>query len=207
MQQINLYQPILRKQKKVFSASTLLIGNLVILVGLLLLYGYTLMQTQGLQAQHDQATAQRNERQTRLQTLTQQYPARQADSRLPAQLDAARERIRQQQTVYRAISRDDNIPENRFSNQLLGLAQQVQTGLWLTEIQLASGHIRLQGQTRDAEQVPRLVQALSREAAFTGVSFQEVAISRDEEGPLLNFIMSTRHSTQAAGITRSGVRQ
>ena len=41
MQQINLYQPIFRKEEKIFSAKTLLIGNLLVLVGLVVLYGAT----------------------------------------------------------------------------------------------------------------------------------------------------------------------
>ena len=206
MQQINLYQPILRKQKKVFSASTLLLGNLIILLGLLLLYGYTMMQTRALQSQFDQATAQRNERQVKLQQLRLQYPTRQADAALPARLETARQRVRRQQTMYQAIQRYDDTPERRFSAQLQGLAQQVKSGMWLTDIQLQAGHMRLQGQTRDAERVPLLVQALNQEAAFAGMTFDEVIIAREETGNLLGFVMNTRRDPNAPRNAPSGAR-
>ncbi len=199
MQQVNLYQPLLRKQQKVFSTNTLLLGNLIILLGLLLLYGYSQLQTRTLQIQLDQATAQRNDRQQQLLQLQQQYPPRQADATLPEQLDATRNAIRQQQSLLRAVERYDGQPELRFSNQLRGLARQVDGPLWLSSIRLRPSHIHLMGQTREAEQVPRLVQALSNEAAFAGLSFEQVQISRDEESGLLHFSLNTRRDNDEGG--------
>ena len=204
MQQINLYQPILRKQKKVFSARTLLLGNLLILAGLLLLYGYTHLQTRNLQNQYTQASAQRDARQAQLLQMQQQYPPRQADPLLPAQLEAARSELRQQQTLLQAIRRYDHAQDHALSAQLRGLAQQVPSGLWLNQIQLQAGQINLQGQTLDAQQVPVLVQALSREAAFAGIRFEQVRISRDPDSGQIHFQLNTQRepTTGQAGVRR-----
>jgi Tfp pilus assembly protein PilN len=196
MQQINLYQPILRKQKKVFAASTLLLGNLLILGGLLLLFGYTQLQTQTLQGQYDQAVAQRNERQVRLQQMRQQFPPRQADASLPTRLEQARLKLRQQQAMHQAVQGYDDEPQRRFSSQLRGLAQQVKGGIWLTEIRLQNGQMRLRGETGEAQQVPLLVQALSQEASFAGMTFDELLIARDDSSGRIVFTLdSQREST------------
>src|SRR5258706_453055 len=50
-QQINLYQPIFRKQRQIFSATTLAQVLGVVAAALLLLYGYGLLQVRGLEAQ------------------------------------------------------------------------------------------------------------------------------------------------------------
>ena len=202
MQQVNLYQPILRKQKKVFSARTLLLGNLLILAGLLLLYGYTHLQTRNLQNQYTQASAQRDARQAQLLQMQQQYPPRQADPRLPAQLQAARSELRQQQSLLQAIRHYDHSDEQRFSAQLRGLAQQVPSGLWLNQIQLQTGQINLHGQTLDAQQVPVLVQALSREAAFAGIRFEQVRIARDPDSGQIHFQLNTQRETGQTGVRR-----
>jgi hypothetical protein len=204
MQQINLYQPILRKQKKVFSARTMLLGNLLILAGLLLLYGYTHLQTRSLQNQYAQASAQRDASQTQLLQMQQQYPPRQADLRLPAQLEAARNELRQQQVLLQAIRRYEHTGEQAFSAQLRGLAQQVPSGLWLNQIQLQAGQIHLQGQTLDAQQVPVLVQALSREAAFAGIRFEQVRIARDPDSGQIHFQLNTQRDPAAS---QTGIRR
>ena len=196
MQQINLYQPILRKQKKVFSASTLLLGNLIILAGLLALYGYTYLQTHTLQHQYEQASSQRGERQQQLQRLRAQYPTPVADASLPQQLEQTRAQLRQQQNLLQAMRRYDSQPELRFSAQLHGLSRQVRGSIWLTRIELQPGQVQLRGKTRDAEQVPRLVQALRQEAAFTGLVFQQVVISRDEDGRLLEFTLNSQRVSE-----------
>lgn len=195
MQQINLYQPILRKQKKVFAASTLLLGNLLILGGLLLLYAYTQLQTQTLQTQYDQAVAQRSDRQVRLQQMRQQFPPRQADVSLPARLEQARLKLRQQQAMHQAVQGYDDAPQGRFSSQLRGLAQQVKGGIWLTEIRLQNGHLRLRGETGEAQQVPHLVQALSQEASFVGMTFDELLIARDDSSGRIVFTLSSQRET------------
>ena len=204
MQQINLYQPILRKQKKVFSARTLLLGNILILAGLLLLYGYTQLQTRSLQHQYAQASAQRDARQLQLLQMQQQYPARQSDPGLPAQLQAARNELRQQQILLQAIRHYDHGDEQRFSAQLRALAQQVPKGLWLTRIQLQAGQIKLQGQTLNAQQVPVLVQALSHEAAFAGIRFEQLRIARDPDNSQIHFQLNTQRDAET---DQTGVRR
>ena len=86
MQQVNLYQPILRKQEKVFSAKTLLQGNLIVLLGLLLLFGYTALQTGKMSEQVEQVQRQRDEQTAQLADLARQFPPKEKDAALPGRI-------------------------------------------------------------------------------------------------------------------------
>ena len=71
-QQVNLYQPIFRKQRKVFSAVTIAQAAAVFIVGLLLIYGYGRWQLAALGADIDALELQRNAAMLHLQVLSAQ---------------------------------------------------------------------------------------------------------------------------------------
>lgn len=202
MQQVNLYQPILRKQKKVFSARTLLLGNLIILVGLLAMYGVTQLQTISLQQQLAQATQQRADRQQQLQLLRVQYPLREADPQLPELVENQRDRVRRQQQLLHALRGQQAAQPVRFSSQLIGLARQAESGLWFTTIELEPGQVNLHGLTRQADHLPLLVQKLRTETAFSGLHFEHVILEREEQGRLIAFQMRSRRDMPQGTETR-----
>jgi len=194
MQQINLYQPILRKQEKVFSAKTLLQGNLLVLGGLLLLYGYTLLQSHQLEQQLAAATTQRDERQQRLSALRQQYPERIRDASLGQRVEAARKTLQNRQALFQAVQLYDDDPTLRFSEQLAGLSRQDLPSLWLRHIILGANHqVVLEGSALAADDVPILLQRLSKEQAFSGTAFQSVVIQRNDDTHHIDFSL---HSTR-----------
>lgn len=194
MQQINLYQPILRKQEKVFSAKTLLQGNLLVLLGLLLLYGYTLLQSYQLERQVAEATAQRDERQQRLGALRLQYPERIRDASLEQHIEDARNTLQKRRALLQAVKQYDDNPTLRFSEQLLGLSRQDLSSLWLNHIVLGANHqVVLEGSALAADDVPVLLQRLAKEPAFTGTAFQSVVIERNDKTHHIDFSL---HSTR-----------
>ena len=78
-QQINLYQPIFRKQRKVFSAVTIAQAAGLFVVGLLLIYGYGRWQVAALGADIAALELQRNAAMLQLQVLSARAaPARAA---------------------------------------------------------------------------------------------------------------------------------
>ena len=70
-QQINLYQPVFRKQQKVFSALTLLQICAAVLVLLLLIAGHTRWTLNGMQGTEEALQAQLGERRLLLQQFDQ----------------------------------------------------------------------------------------------------------------------------------------
>jgi hypothetical protein len=194
MQQVNLYQPILRKQEKVFSAKTLLQGNLLVLAALAVIYLYTLYQTQGLEQQLAQAKQQHGAQIKRLTELAAQFPPRPKDPALAPRIEAARGTQQQKQAILTAVSTLGLESKVHFSRHLTGLARQDLPNLWLQRIFLQYGQqVELQGSAYLAEEVPRYLQRLSAEEAFSGTAFHSVVIARSEEfADRVDFALSTR---------------
>ena len=204
MQQINLYQPILRKQEKVFSAKTLLQGNLLVLGGLMLLYVYTLLQAQQMQNQLDDATQQRNERLQRLETLRVQYPEKLKDPGLQKQVERLRKQLHNSQALLAAVKNYEENPTEGFSEQLAGLSRQDLHSLWLTHIAVQSQRqLALEGSARSPEDVPVLIQRLGTEPAFKGTAFQYVEIQANEKTGLVDFNLNTTRPDNDASSTSS----
>lgn len=194
MQQVNLYQPILRKQEKVFSAKTLLQGNLLVLAGLTIIYLYTVFQTQGLQEQLKRTEQQRDEQSKRLTELSAQYPPMAKDTTLPARIETARATVQHKRTVLTAVKALGLDTEVHFSEHLTSLARQDLPNLWLQRIFLQYGQqVELQGSAYRAEEVPLYLQRLSEEPSFSGTAFQTVVIARNEKYKnRVDFSLSTR---------------
>lgn len=194
MQQVNLYQPILRKQEKVFSAKTLLQGNLMVLAGLLLLYGYTTLQTSNMHEQLARIQQQRDSQSRLLVELVNQYPAKQRDEGLKGRIDQAQSELQQRRQVLGAVEQLGLDEGGGFSAHLAGLARQDLPRLWLRHIYLQHGQqVELEGSAYQAEEVPLYLQQLSEEAPFNGTAFHGVIIARSEKrAGQFDFTLTTR---------------
>jgi hypothetical protein len=198
MQQVNLYQPILRKQEKVFSAKTLLQANLLVVVGLGLIYVYTLMQTQGLKQQLEQAAQQRDAQLIRNAELLRQYPPKNKDTTLAARIEAASLALQNKRSLLGSVEELGLDSSVQFSQHLTALARQDIPTLWLRHIHLQYGRqVALQGSALKAEDVPVYLQRLSDEEVFSGTAFQRVVIERSEEfEDRVDFAINTRIPTE-----------
>lgn len=193
MQQVNLYQPILRKQEKVFSAKTLLQGNLLVLAGVLLLAVYTIVQSGNIQEQLTQVKQEHEQKLKQLKVLSDQYPVKVKDESLPALIEQAKAELNHKQQLLAAVQQLGLDEESGFSSHMAGLSRQYRPELWLHEITLKSGkQMELIGSSYQAEEVARYLQRLSNEKPFRGTAFQSVTIARDEDdNSFVDFTLST----------------
>ncbi|MGM0593664.1 MAG: PilN domain-containing protein [Pseudomonadota bacterium] len=184
MQQVNLYQPILRKQERVFSLKTILQGNLLILLVLGAIQGVTLYQTQQLRDQHSSLQKTLTERSRTLTELQQKFPPKEKDPALEQTLEQQRALLAHRRQLIRALQHQRTGADGKpgFSEQLSALARQDVEALWLEQIRVRSGkQLALRGWATAPEEVPRLVKRLAGEPSFSGTSFRRAQISRDEE--------------------------
>ncbi|MDH3355352.1 MAG: PilN domain-containing protein [Chromatiales bacterium] len=197
MQQINLYQPIFRKEQKIFSAKTLLIGNLLVLIGLGSLYAASLWQGKSLQAQLEQTIKQRDDNRSRITQLAKQYPQKKSDPSLDKKIARARNHLEFMQKVSTTLFSKSGGVEGGFSGYIAALSRQDPQQLWLSQITILQGgsEIRLQGLTTESERVPNYIQRLSREHVFNGTSFHRLSINRlnepKQDHRLIRFTLET----------------
>lgn len=194
MQQINLYQPILRRPKPVFSASAIAQTLVLVTAGLLLIQGYGAWRVSHLSDSVQHLRANRDTAAAAYQELTRRQPRREPDpelqqrvERLAAEVDRARE-------LAEALGSGAFGNASGLSAYLIGLARQHEEGLWLTRIVLASGGevIGLDGRSLSPEAVPGYLQRLSDEAAFRGKAFGHLELRNGESA--LDFRIATTPS-------------
>ena len=192
-QQVNLYQPIFRRQRQIFSAATMLQSVAVIVVALLTIYGFGLLQVRGLEAQVVELEGR--ERAYSLQ-LARLDPTTSLGRReeIAAELARLNSTLVAQQRLIEVLREQPLGDAGGFSAQLAALARRYNPGLWLTELRIngASDAIELTGISRNADLIPAYLLRLSEESALAGKRFDLFEIERTENANEVRFRVSSQ---------------
>lgn len=207
-QQINLYYPVFRRQEKKFSAKTMLQAGIIVVAGVVLLYGFSWWRVVDLRAQARSIDQAQQAAVRRIEEISRKFPPRQADPALAAE-------VRQLQRQVAASERADEILKQRtlgttdgYSNYLVALSRQHVPGLWLTAVSIgnAGKSVVLEGRSLRPDLVPRFLQQLSSEKVLAGTSFQVFRIDRPPHSPkkgglepYVDFIVKTSGGQGQAG--------
>jgi hypothetical protein len=199
-QQVNLYQPIFRKQRQVFSALTLAQAAALIVVALLGLYGFGRLKLMSLEAEVSQLEARETAVTAQLGRIDPSVGAsRRAEAEQEIkQLNAT---LSEQQRLMDVLRNQPLGTTDGFSRYLAALGRQHTPELWLTDITIngATRAIELGGRSVRADLVPEYLQHLGRETALTGQRFDRFDIERDEGKPEVAFHVTSRNVDPAAG--------
>lgn len=195
MQQVNLYQDELKTQKLKYSASMLLQISVVLVVVLSIITGFSYFQQQ----LHQTSLAEHQQKQkiamADLQKIQSQLSLRNKDAVLARRITEKTKELSSKQKVLNILSRDEFGNTKGFIEHVSGLARQRVDGLWLTKIRIASGgtDISLNGTTSKPSLLPKYLQRLSSEKAFSGTEFQSLFMARQEKKKqLLNFSLKNQ---------------
>lgn len=179
-QQLNLFNPVFLRQKKVFSAQTMVRGLAIVLLALVTLYIFQRVQLAGLEDQLTEAKAQLAD--TRQQLTRFGAEARRAPSkaledetaRLEAQLEA-------QQALLDGLDNGQLGDTEGFSRYLVALARQTLPGVWLTGFAASgSGPQLIRGRLLDPQLLPTYLRMLNHEEALRGRGFAQLALTSQE---------------------------
>jgi hypothetical protein len=179
-QQVNLYHPIFRKQEKKFSAATMLQAGLIVLTGIVLMYGYAAWRTYALRAQQQEINAQYVAALARLNDVSAKLPMRRAGPRLEQEVRDLERRIEAVQAIRNVARRDLFKGGAGYSDTLMALARQSTAGLWITGLTLggADDSVVLAGRTHSPELVPGYLQRLANEKTLAGQQFEIFQMTR-----------------------------
>lgn len=179
-QQINLFQPVFRRETKVFSARALaqVLGLAVVL---------SVAAAALLQAQLGRHAATRSLLDSQYRQLDTQLQAleAQADAGELAALDA-----RIQELEARLADGGTELTEIRnlvvarsrgFAPLLEALARHPLDGLWLTGVRLSDGELELQGRARHPELIPQYLARLGEDAALKSWPLATVQVERETD--------------------------
>lgn len=193
-QQVNLYQPIFRKQRIIFSAQTMLLSGLGFLV---LLAAYALLidwRVAALEAELQRQNQAEQRAVSHIARIRETLPPNEPSSELAARVEhltERRDRLRQTVELLRG-----RVPETRprLRPRLEALARRHPDGLWLTGVELGEhgAMLRLRGRALSARLVPDYLDRLSGESALAGLSFRQVRVrATEDERPGVTFLVST----------------
>lgn len=194
-QQINLFQPIFRAQRKIFSAIVIaqIIG--IATVALLLIYGYSYWQTRQLFTEYSRLQQQQNELTAKLTQFQTTLPKQVRSEALGRELKKLEDERNLKAEAVNALKDRSLGSTAGFSQQLAALGSHRTRGLWLTDILFAGGgaDFELAGRAMDARLVPQYLQVLAAGPTFDGIAFKSMRIGQaPAHSPAkISFLLST----------------
>lgn len=186
-QQVNLYQPILGAERRLFSARTIGIALAVFAVSLVGLTAYGSRRIGRIE--HD--VHEIEQRQIANLAMAERVGQAVRPAESMAELEAAAKTLSAdidgRRRVLEIVRRDGDSTATGFAARLEALAQRQLDGVWLTAIVVGSGDGRLamRGAASDPALVPAYLTGLAAEPALKGVRFDRLTIrhAAPEEAP------------------------
>lgn len=179
-QQINLYNPLLLKQKKIFSSKTMAQAMGLIALGLIAVYGYAYYQVTLLQMETEYAAKRHAAVQARLTRITQQFGPRQKSADLELNIKRAEAELQALTEVQAALKQGGLVSASGFSPYFKALARQAVEGLWLTGFSAAGSEMAINGRTLRPGLVPDYIHRLSGEEIMQGRKFAMLEMRQPE---------------------------
>lgn len=189
MQQINLYQDILKKPREWLTHQQLgyALGG-VLLVLVLISFGQA-WRNNALQDELQVLQAEERQIMARLEEVTRQLSEVSNTGAITGTISQKEAELKDKQYVLQALTGRQFGNTIGFAEQFSGLARQAIDGVWLTGLHIHAGGARmnLSGSTYDAQMVPRYLQRLSKEPSFNGLEFQTFQMQRVENNRRIDF--------------------
>jgi hypothetical protein len=189
-QQINLFNPIFLKQKKLFTALPMAEAMGIIIAGALLLDWYASRQVADLQREADDGKAALAQREQRLVKANAQFAPRANDPRLAAELADAQAELKALRDVSSVLQGGALGNTNGYAEYFRALSRQNVSGLWLTGVTIngAGNDIGVKGRAMQATLIPNYIARLTGERVMHGKTFASLDIGRPEaaETPALS---------------------
>jgi Tfp pilus assembly protein PilN len=172
-QQINLFNPIFLKQKKIFAASTMAQSLGLILLACAAIGLYANWQVTSREKQAAESTAQLSKLKARLESAAVQFAPHQLDASLASQLQKTEEDVNSLKRVQDALNGGGFGDTKGYSIYFRSFSRQIVDGLWLTGVNIngAGQQIDLKGRALRADLVPEYLKRLGRESEMKSKTF------------------------------------
>ena len=196
MQQINLYQPMFRKQKVVFSAATMLQVGVIFLLIFLCLSTYQSFKLKPYKKQLANLGLELSQLESQVVSLESSLVKQSKSKLLENEIAKLNKELEQRERISNVLSNKKFGNSSGVSAYLEAFARGHIKGTWLTNVTIKQGgaSLGLKGKTLSSELVPVYIQKLADEESLQGSSFNVMELARveKEEGePEINFLIST----------------
>jgi Tfp pilus assembly protein PilN len=181
-QQVNLFQPIFRKERKLLSFKVLVQGCAAVAVGLAMLFGWSLQQTQQMETELAQLKRQQSQFSTKLTEVSARLASMKTDTAPQLALASLEKELVARQKVVSALQRVKDSYSKGVSAYLESFSRQAPKGVWLTGFTVQAGGegLVIRGSSLSPALVPTFLQQLSSENALRGTEFGLLQIQREK---------------------------
>lgn len=185
-QQINLFEGGLVKSKDWFTLPV--VALVYVLAAGVMFYLFTGLEAENaaLQTQRNQAVAQYETMQKKVDAFAQQVTPVD-NSKLEAELKSLNGRFEMQSQILAIFQQSISDAANQLIDYMRAFTAQQQPGLWLTGFRIEPGaqHISLTGQALQSEAIPQYLDLLSAQrifegTQFSGIQFKQVELQRPQ---------------------------
>ena len=182
-QQINLFNPIFRRQRKAFSAVTMAQALGIVALALALLAILQMRQAASLERVLADTGRQASERQQLITRLGKELPTPSQGTVLAEEIVRVESQLRQREALLADLRSGAGGGVSRYSPILTALARHTVPGVWLTGVAIGGkeSELVLKGRVLDGKLVPSYIVSLSGDAAFEGRSVRQMRLALKEE--------------------------
>jgi hypothetical protein len=179
-QQINLYQPIFRQERRLFSAKMVGIALGAVALTLISIWLYGNSKVAGLESEVARMRTQFDEQQRIANAAGQLRSSRANPTQLQAHIAELSKELADRSHALQLLRSGAAGQTTGFSARLTALARQHVDGLWIDRLVFAgtSGSMSMEGRTLSAPLVPQYLKRLASESALQGTRFEEFHIQR-----------------------------
>lgn len=193
LQQINLYQPLFRKQRKLFSFPFALQTLSIFILALSVIYGFNLNQLSGLEQKLAANNELNKQRLTQLERLSKDLNQFQGSNK-KTRLDQLKQELQAEGFLLSVLGDVYASHSKGFAAYLEGFSRRVVDGLWISRFDMLNGGraVKLVGGALKPDAVPRFIENLKQEKALRGTNFQVLEIDRpDKKKKWVNFSLAS----------------
>ena len=188
-QQINLHQPIFRRERKAISAVMVATTLGVLALSLTAFTVYSSRSVERLQSQVAELSQQQARQQEQLakvgETLSRQARRSDVETSVKALTATLNERTQALQVLQSGAAGQTS----GFAARMEALARRHVNGLWIDGLAMSGTRstMSISGGSVDADIVPTYLRSLSTETVLSGTRFDDFVIERPEKGAHVRF--------------------
>jgi hypothetical protein len=183
-QNINLFNPALRKKREPLSLGTAVACLVIVVAGLFAYQLYQQHRVNALAEELRSAEVMLKERRALADKLKGQVAAAKPDAGLEAEIAKLEAELRQAREAEDALKGGVFGNREGFSEYLRAFSRQSVSGLWLTGFTIGgAGELEIRGRVLSPNLVPAYIQRLNRERILQGRSLARLEMSEPREEP------------------------
>jgi Tfp pilus assembly protein PilN len=184
-QQINLFTPAFRKQKKHFSAVAMLQALLLVIAGVAALYGYAVWQFGTLEGRLVDNERELKERRAQLVSMTKEISVQGRNKKLEEEVLQTEAQLHKRLELRTELITGVGGNVDGFSRLLTALANRTMNGVWLTSIAIRgkANDLVIKGRALSSDLVPAYVDSLGKEPALAGRAVSALQLATREGAP------------------------